>query len=288
MDPTGQNLLKLMFNEGESVCVSSNKYPYHSVSLPQAMEGSLTLVPEDPENPTEYCNSSDLTMVAINPIIGFRKDNTVTKFRTFLWEIDTGSIEEQLGYLKHLKIPLSSQVFSGSKSIHALTILDKDLPDEKTYRDLYKWALNILTMCDQNCKNPSRSTRIPGAYREPGKQQQAISLGNRVPLSEFIAWLNRYPHLRPIAKPKKVIIPGQADFSRLSRWAQVMLKEGITFKNGRNKTYFALAYDFALAGFSIEVATEELLRRFTEEHDFKEKELMTAINSAFKTVEEGK
>src|ERR1035437_5479321 len=172
MDPTGQKLLSLLFNEGESICVSNNQFASHSIPLQSAMEGTITLVPPDPTYPVRYCDSSELLLVSINPIQGFRKDSNVQKFRSFLFELDTGSTKEQLGYFKHLKLTTSCQIFSGNKSVHALIVLDQDLPDEKTYRELYVWALSILTMCDRACKNPSRSVRIPWAYREPGKKQR--------------------------------------------------------------------------------------------------------------------
>ena len=65
-----------------------------------------------------------------------------------------------------------------------------------------------------------------------------------------------------------------------------MLKNGIVFKNGRNQTWYAIFYDFALAGFSLDKTIDILQTRFNEESDFKEKEWLTAANSAFKTVEE--
>jgi hypothetical protein len=101
-------------------------------------------------------------------------------------------------------------------------------------------------------------------------------------------WLNQYEHLRPKVKPKKEIPEGHADFSRLSPWARIMLSKGIVFKNGRNQTWFGLAVDCALAGFSEELTIETFMQRFTEESDFKEKELLITIGSAFKYVNEGK
>jgi hypothetical protein len=288
MDPTGKSLLKLMFNEDESICVHNSKYSYHSIPRNSAMDGRISLISENTNQPTRYCDSKDLIFVAINPMQGFRKDSSATKFRSFLWEIDSGPLKHQIEYLKRIGVPISAQIFSGNKSVHAVTVLDEDLPNEKTWRYLCSWALKILTMCDDKCKNPSRSVRIPGAYREPGKKQRLISIGNRVKLKDFIAWLNKYEHLRPKVREKKRIISGQPDFSRLSPWARAMLTKGITFKNGRNQGWFGLAYDLALAGFSEEQGIEILSQRFTEEDDFKEKEFLTTIRSAFKKVEEVK
>lgn len=285
MDPKGQSLIKLLFNENETICVSKNQFSFHSIPLKDALDGPITLLSPNESVPISYCNSSELTLVAINPINGFRNDSNVTAFRTFLFEIDTGSIKEQIGYFKHLGIPLSAQIFSGNRSVHALVILDEDL-DEKSYRYLYEWALNILTMCDHNCKNPSRSVRIPGAYREPDKKQRLIGIGNRVSHKDFMGWLNQYPHLRPKVRQKKVLT-GAPDYEKLSKWARYMLKNGLDFKKGRSNTWYALAYDLALASYSEEQAIEILEQHFEPESDFKEKEWLTTIRSAFKKVSEG-
>lgn len=288
MDDKGIQLLKLLFNEGETICVSDNEFGYHSIPLEKALDGEIELVSPNPNSPPRICHSSDLIFTAINPINGFRRDECSTAFRTFMWEIDFGSIPDQLGYFKKQGIPLSVQVFSGNKSVHAATILEEDLPNEKDYRNLLLWGLNIMSNCDQNCKNPSRSIRIPGGYREGGKKQRLISIGQRVKLKDFMDWLNKYPHLRPVAKAKREIPEGQPDLDRLSGWVRGMLIEGMTFRNGRNQTWFAVAVDFALAGYSEEQAIEALAPKFEEECDFKEKEWLTTITSGFRYAREGK
>jgi hypothetical protein len=283
MDPTGQSLLKLLFNQGETVCVSNNEFAFHSVPLENVLDGTVELISPNDQVPTRSVHSLDLTLVAINPINGFRLDSNVTAFRSYLIEMDTGSIKDQLGTIAHLKMPFSAQVFSGNKSVHTVITLDEDLPDEKTYRNVGDWLFNIMTLADKNCRNPSRSVRIPGAYREPNKKQRLIRLNDRISHKEFFEWLNRFEHLRPKAKEKKIIPEGYGDFSLLSPWATWMLKNGIDFKNrGRNQTWYALAYDFALAGYTEEQTIEELSKRFEEERDFKEKEWLTTIASAFK------
>lgn len=287
MDPTGQSLLRLLFNEGETICVSPNEFGYHSISLENALSGEVTLLSPNDKVDILHCDSSQLTMVALNPIKGWRKDEFCTAYRSFLIEIDIGSIKDQLGTIAHIGMPHSAQVFSGNKSVHTAVILDEDLPNEKIYRMIAQWIFNIIPMADPKCKNPSRSIRVPGSYRAPKKKQRLISLGKRIRLKELMDWLNKFPHLRPQAKEKKKLPEGQADFSRLSGWARGMLKNGIDFKNrGRNQTFFGLAYDLALAGFSEDQAEQILLERFNEENDFKEKELLITIRSAYKTVED--
>jgi len=286
LDPTGQSLLNLLFNPGETICVSNNEFGFQSIPLKDALDGRVTLISPNENSPLRKIDSSKLTMVAINPINGWRRDESVTAYRSYLIELDFGTIKEQLGTITHLGLPFSAQIFSGNKSAQTIVTLATDLPDEKTYRSIGNWIFNVFSMCDQNCKNPSRSTRIPGAYREPGKKQRLIKLNGRVPLKELMDWLNRYEHLRPRAKEKKVVPTGKADFSRLSPWCRAMLVKGVDFKNGRNQTWYAIAYDLALGGFSEDAAIEILTERFVEEHDFKEKEFLTTIRSAFKKVGE--
>jgi hypothetical protein len=288
MHSDGQGLLRLLFNSGESICVSNNAFGFHSMAMEKALEGDIELISPNESVAPIICNSSDLIMAALNPINGFRRDNNVTKFRSFLVELDIGTIDEQLGTIRHSGMPFSAQVFSGNKSVHTLITLEADLPDEKAYRDTANWIFNIITAADRNCVNPSRSIRIPGAYRDNGKQQTLIgNLKNRICPTEFFTWLNKFPDRRPKAKEKKIVPPGQADFSRLSPWARIMLVKGIDFKDrGRNQTYYALAFDLAKAGFTEDKGIELLLERFVEERDFKEKELLTTITSAFRKVRE--
>lgn len=290
MHLTGQSLLKLLFNQDEEVCVSDDQFGYRSIPYLCTLNGDIPLMSPNEKVPWHMCDSSELILVAINPITGFRRDENVTAFRSYLIELDMGTIKEQLGTIAHLKMPFSAQIFSGNKSVHTVITLAEDLKDEKDYRNLGNWIFNIVSQADQNCKNPSRSIRIPGAIRNNGKKQRLIgSIGKRITHEELFAWLNQYPHLRPVAKEKKVVVPGNADYSRLSPWARGILKKGLdTSKLGRNQTWFALAVDFAKAGFSEEGTVEELSKMFVEERDFKQKEWDTTIKSAFKKVTEGK
>lgn len=289
IDATGQMLLKLLFNENETICVSNSKFGYHSIPLEKVLSGSVPLLSPNEQSGLQHCKSSDLILAAINPIKGFRLDSNVYKFRTFLWEIDTGSIPQQIEYLKNCGVPLSAQVFSGNKSVHALTVLDEDLSSEAEYRELYAWALRIMVLCDQNCKNPSRSVRIPGAYREPGKKQRLMDMTDRISIASFKTWLNLHESCRPKPRQKRLPIDGEEDdYNRLSIWARINLKKGIDFKLGRNKTWYSLAYDFALSGYSEDKTIDILSKYFTEERDFKEKEWLITIGSAFKHVEENK
>ncbi len=288
MNSVGASLLKLMFNPGEFISVSDSQYANHSVDLEEVMGGqTIQLISANETVPPKTVSTDSLIFVALNPIHGVRNDANCYKYRNILVEIDKSDRKTQLAYLKKIGIPVSAIVWSGSKSTHTLISVAEDFPDEKTYRLVYKWILNIVGWADQVLGNPSRSIRIPGAIRpETGKPQELIELKQRITHKELFAWLNLYPHLMPKPVEKRIVVPGEADFSMLSIWARIQLTKGIDYADrGRNQTFFGLAYDMALAGFSEDQATNLLLERFTEERDFKEKELLRTIRSAFETVD---
>lgn len=292
MGPDALKLVNLMFNENEYLCVSDSRYAYVSLPIKIGTSQEVPLISNNNSIPTRIVDGSSLILMAINPIKenSNREDVNVSSFRSFLVEMDVGDIKDQINTINHYKLPFSAQIFSGSKSIHTIITLSEDIKNEKTYRYTAKWLFNVITLADKNCANPSRGVRIPNAIRpESGKKQELISLKKRVSHEEFFGWLSKYEHLRPRIKEKKVIIPeGEADYSRLSGWAKRMMRDGITFKKGRNQTWFALAVDFALAGFTEDQTIELLSPKFLEEHDFKEKEWLITVGSAFKYVADEK
>jgi hypothetical protein len=284
MNEKTQDFFKLLFNANEKVCVQNSLYATEPVPLEEVLGGKVTLIPKDPKY-TKIVNSDKLIMVALNPMKGFRCDEGVDKFRSFLVELDVGTLKEQINTINHLKMPFTAQVFSGNKSIHTVITLDEDLKDRTQYGLIAQWIFAIITTADKACANPSRCVRIPEVFREPGKRQRLVRLKKRVSHKELFAWLHKWPHLSPKLKTKRAIPEGEGDYDKLSTWAKYQLKNGIVFKNGRNQTWFALAYDFALAGYSEDDATAELSKYYQEERDFKEKEWLSAIASAFKSID---
>lgn len=300
MDKTGQDLLNLMFRSGETVCVSPNKYGYHSIPLEEAVADKIvTLVPTQdscakrgiewvPEN-FDKSHTDGLTLVALNPIKGWREDLNCTSFRNFLIEMDYGPLAEQLAYAKAIGLPYSAVVFSGNKSLHFLISLDTDLPNENVWRTMAEWTLAIATAADQNTKNPSRQIRIPGAFREPGKKQRIVENRGATKLADFTAWLAQHPNAKP-RPPEKRQISENADFSKLKPWVQKLLAKvklgsaSVGAKQGRNKEWFAIACEFALAGYTEDDTMDKLYEFFTPDRDFKEREWKTSIKSAFKYI----
>lgn len=279
MDESARKLLNLMFRPGETICVSHNKYSYHSIPLENALnDETVTMVSTQQDRPHEFVKSDRLLFVALNPIKGFRNDENCTAYRSFLVEMDDGPLKEQLAYIKRIGLPYSAVVFSGGKSLHFLITLDRDLPSEKVYRTFSEWILAVANMADDKTKNPSRGLRIPGHYREPGKKQILVEYHGQVKLDDLVAWLKNFPGAKPKEYVKKAPTD-EIDATRVRKWVRDKLRRGIT--SDRNQQWYAIAYEFALSGFSEEATIKFLEPWYSPERDFKEKEWLRTIRSAY-------
>lgn len=275
-------ILSLFFSPEDDVSVGNGPYSTHSIAQASVLSGEVTLLSPNPSVPVQKVKTNQLTHLCINACKGFRSDSAITKYRAFLLELDIGTIKGQFQYVQNLELPYSCMVFSGSKSLHTAIVLEEPVENEKLYRKLYQWILNIGTAFDQNCKNPSRCIRMPGSIRpETGKEQKLLQLKERVSINTLMEWLESHPDEEP-KEPVKRNLTGNSDYSRLSLWAKIQLKEGIDFSMGRNKAWFSLACDFAKNGYTEEEATEILEGYFFEESDFKKKEFLTSVSSAYK------
>jgi len=99
---------------------------------------------------------------------GWHTDDDVTAFRFMLIESDKLPMELQLSFLGKLRLPVAALISSGGKSIHCLVKMDC-----KSIEEYREQAVRILKMLrvygfDTANKNPSRMSRLPGAFREIG------------------------------------------------------------------------------------------------------------------------
>lgn len=284
MHPDGIKVLNLMFKSGERINISPNKYPFHAIPLENAFSESVAMLPQSEDaKPAETHRSDTFTLVSLNPSNGWRLDENCVAFRNFLIEMDIGPLDEQIAYIEKLGMPYSASIFSGGKSIHFLISLDQDVPTQKAWRKLNQWVLNIVTLSDQNCKNPSRSIRVPGSEREPGKFQKLVEFKGKVELKELRRWLEQYPHLEPKQAEKRPV-SGEYDFSKVKPWVIKTLIDGLNPQKGRNAQWFAIACEFALAGYSFDDTIVWLEQFFAEESDFKKKEWENTVKSGFKHI----
>lgn len=292
MHETGVKLLNLMFKEGETICISPNKYGYHSTPLANAIGSEISLLNtkfrdgKPPEECVEKFPTDELRLVALNPIQGWCDDASCYAWRNFLIEMDYGPLPEQLAYIKKLGMPYSAVVFSGGKSLHFLISVAEDFKDEKTYRKVAEWVLAIVTLADQNTKNPSRRIRIPGPKRDNSKQA-LVEFKGKVPNAILGEWLQKYSHLMPKEREKRQI-SGDRRFPKMKPWMAKALKGEFPTDKGRNKTWFSIACEFVLAGFSEDDTIDILQDYFQPDRDFKEREWKTTIKSAFKYIYENR
>jgi hypothetical protein len=280
-----EKLLKLLFNEGETICVSPSQLGYRSIPIDMCYSNDVKLEPPPDAWNTDirWCDSKDIQLVAINPINGFRRDENVTAFRSFLVELDDGSLQEQFSYIREIELPYSCCVFSGSKSLHFAITLDEDLPDEETYRLFAEWILKIVSRADQKTKNPSRSIRFAGNVRkETGKEMKLLDIRGRIGLSDLMFWLSRHPDKDPRLEIMKRSFNPSPTLEGVPVWVWNKLKVGIDESKGRNNEWFCIFSEFSKAGYGYEDMISALEEYFTPDRDFKLSEWKTIAKSAYK------
>lgn len=130
--------------------------------------------------------------VIINPFTGkpaakksgdgdsYRCDGAVAAFRHCLVEFDTLSRADQLRFWSAAKLPIRALIDTGGKSIHAwldvprlFKVETADQWDKHVRVDFYEKVLIPLGV-DRMCSNPSRLSRLPGAFREEKQKFQKL------------------------------------------------------------------------------------------------------------------
>ncbi|MCM3413543.1 AAA family ATPase [Metabacillus litoralis] len=111
--------------------------------------------------------------IRFNPLDGNGvKNENVTEFKYALVESDTMDLEKQNAILRELELPIAALVYSGKKSLHAIVRIDAANYEE--YRKRVDYLYNVckkngLNIDNQN-RNPSRLSRMPGVERNGKKQ----------------------------------------------------------------------------------------------------------------------
>jgi hypothetical protein len=277
-----KDFLNLFFNKGETICVSDCQGGYHSISQ-EELEGDIRLVSPKEGKKDRFTREEFVKLVAINPIKGWRRDDNTTAYRTFLVECDDMSLEEQYDYIHNMGFPYSYCCFSGNKSLHFALVLDRDIPSESIYRHTAEWILNILEKADQMTKNPTRSVRFPGVFRQDtGKEQRLVHMKKRISLDELGRWLNKHPHKAPTPMVRRPRNFGKFNMEGVGGWAKDKLMEGVHNLDGsRNQTWMSIGCEFAMNGMSLDETIHHLNRYYEEQPDFKEKEWLDAVKNGW-------
>jgi hypothetical protein len=285
------NVLDLFFKEGESFCISPNKYGYNSVTKEDINKG-VYLQPHKGTNAKPvFCSLDNATMLSLNPVKGERRDENVTALRSFLVEVDFGSLKEQYDYINSLKMPYSVAIFSGNKSIHFGIVLDDDLPDLDSYKVIAEWILRIADKADQMTKNPTRCIRFPNVIRkETGRLQKLLEVKGKVSYADLSTWLKKHPDKDPRIEynlKKRTSEVYYEDVTEIPAWVLEKLKFGVNEGNGRNNEWFIIFTHFAKAGLTEDEMVYKLEEYFSPERDFTLREWKTIAKSACRTINRG-
>lgn len=130
--------------------------------------------------------------IRFNPLDGKGvKNENVSDFRYALVESDNMEIEKQNAIMRELELPIALLVHSGKRSIHAIVRVDAATYDE--YRKRVDYLYNVckkngLNVDNQN-RNPSRLSRLPGIMRNGKKQFIIDSNIGKADWEEWHEWI---------------------------------------------------------------------------------------------------
>lgn len=172
----------------------------------QFFTGELNAIREEENEREQYWRikaiGNRFPYFIVNPLDGkpnnngsFRSDANVSVFRYILLESDSLPIEQQIPLLAGLKLPVVSMTFSGSKSIHALIDAaslngGREIETVYEYKTITKNLFGQLSPLgfDKANSNPSRLSRLPGAWREETNKFQKLVYVNK---KGGVLWLTK-------------------------------------------------------------------------------------------------
>lgn len=195
------NFLDLLF-DGAPTCFADNPHGHRVYDAPVDRDVFFcinSLHKDRDLNPTQDWH---------NPNVGRRSDANVSSFSSFLLEIDSLPLSDQIPYVQSLGIPYTSCVFSGSKSHHFIITLQEPLKTYDEYMAVSRRLHKLCTKADPSTKNPSRLSRLPFRVRpETGLEQKLLYLGDRIPNDKLLALLPEEPKRATLQKkPEPAII----------------------------------------------------------------------------------
>ena len=129
--------------------------------------------------------------VRFNPLDGKGENNAnVTRWKYCLIESDEDSIEKQFALYKEMNLPITLLVHSGGKSLHAIVRVDAENPQQYKTRvqDLYKFCKKNGLQPDEQDKNESRFSRLPGVKREDKWQYIVDRNIGAASYAEWVKW----------------------------------------------------------------------------------------------------
>lgn len=192
---------KLLFNDTDHICFGDHK-AIDVKKQPETASAEFFCI-----NPlaarVDYVKQPDGAIKAFYGK-GRRADLNVTKFQTFLFEMDNTPLELQMQYIKSCGFPWATITYSGGKSYHALLSLTEPLNTKphtqegiEAYKRTWKQLAHVLAarigqpvkILDSSTQNPSRLSRMPESMR-----------GDKVQTLEFVGRLCKPAELADLLK----------------------------------------------------------------------------------------
>lgn len=248
---TRESFFKVLFDLDEQTCFGKNVY---ATAL-------------GPVFPVEV---NDALFFSINPMKDKRADANITTYRNVLIEFDTVPPGEQMDLLAY--VPLSTLLWSGGKSYHAVISLEEPLRSRDEYDRLVRRIQRKLPLMDKSTGNPSRFSRMPGGIRDSGQVQRLIEVRTRISSESIEAWLGPEPQAQ-VADTTEV----PDDY--IPPWTRSYLRLGSN-PGSRNRDLFKAACDLVRAGLEF----DEIYELTAPVADLNRKEMILCIRSAIKTV----
>jgi hypothetical protein len=130
--------------------------------------------------------------IRFNPLDGKGcKNENVTDFRYALVESDSMELDKQNAIIRELELPVACLVYSGKKSLHA--IVRVDAADYTEYRKRVDYLYNVCQKnglkTDNQNRNPSRLSRMPGIMRGEHKQFLIDTNIGKASWNEWYEWI---------------------------------------------------------------------------------------------------
>lgn len=305
MKNTIEDFFNMLFDEGEYTCFAKHA------------KGTRVFKVEDYDTVMDW-----VQYFTINPLDGNkdhkpveeyhapdkprRADCNVIVFRNIMLEIDDIPIKDQWEFIKEIKLPYTTAVYSGGKSIHFVISLEQPCTDYKDYQKLvsrfYKALKKIRPgVVDAANKNPSRCSRVPFTTRhETGKPQQLLNINDRIHRSTLESWIEEYigPEVENEERESfssnptytleylNYINDERAKYglepikSTLSGFTKNFLMFGAD-EGERNLSVFRAACDFAKCGYDQDDALDQIIQAT----DLEESEVERTVRSAYLRVE---
>jgi hypothetical protein len=182
------------------------------------------------------------TKFSINPIIDWRNEENVLKAGLFsmLFEMDKTPEgkriprEEQIRLFKSSGLPFSTMMWSGSKSVHVIVRLDRQIPKD-LFKPLWEAIERVLTkhgcFIDPATKKIPQISRMPESIRKlpiydddgtiidyEDSKQDLIEVRTRISLKQIASWLKENGEKVIKPKPIKPFVPIKSDKSNLDKW----------------------------------------------------------------------